>query len=90
MFGKKKNHSQDHKFCPSCGIKLRLTDTFCLKCGYSFAARVEKGKKKINKRNTIIFFIILIVAYLGLRYANGQPWIPTSFADALRTILPIK
>jgi len=88
MFGKKKS-VQDHKFCPACGLKLKIEDTFCVKCGYSFAERVKK-KSKINKTNTIIFITILVVAYFGLRYANGQTWFPTSFADALRTILPIK
>ncbi|MBS3081689.1 zinc ribbon domain-containing protein [Candidatus Pacearchaeota archaeon] len=89
MFKKKKSKSQDHKFCPVCGIKLKLTDTFCVKCGYSFAARVEKSKK-LKKRNLIIILVLLIVAYFGLRYANGQTPFPTSFADALRTIIPIK
>ena len=89
MFWKKKS-IQDHKFCPSCGTQLKITDTFCLKCGYSFAERAVKSKKRINKKNTIILIVILIVAYFGLRYANGQTWLPTSFADALRTILPIK
>lgn len=88
MFGKK-SKPQDHKFCPACGIKLKITDTFCLKCGYSFAARTEKGKK-IKKKNITIIIILLIIAYFGLRYVNGQTWFPTSFADALRTIIPIK
>ncbi|MEK6792284.1 MAG: DUF2116 family Zn-ribbon domain-containing protein [Nanoarchaeota archaeon] len=88
MFRNKSN-KVDHKFCPACGLKLKIEDTFCVKCGYSFAERVKK-KSKINKVNTIIFLTILVVAYFGLRYANGQTWIPTSFADALRTILPIK
>ena len=88
MFRNKSN-KVDHKFCPACGLKLKIEDTFCVKCGYSFAERVKK-KSKINKVNTIIFLTILVVEYFGLRYANGQTWIPTSFADALRTILPIK
>lgn len=89
MFGKKKvNANADHKFCPICGTKLHLTDTFCVKCGYSFAARAEKNKKSKRKNITIVL-VLLIVAYFGLRYANGQTLIPKSFADALRTILPV-
>jgi len=87
MFKKKK--SEDHKFCPVCGSKLKLTDTYCIKCGYSFAAR-DKKNKNLKKRNLWIIIILLIIAYLGLRYSNGQTWIPTSFKDALRTIIPIK
>ncbi|MEK6909407.1 MAG: zinc ribbon domain-containing protein [Nanoarchaeota archaeon] len=88
MFRKKKNNiEKDHKFCPVCGTKLHLTDTFCVKCGYSFAIRSEKNKKS-KKRNITIVIILIIIAYFGLRYANGQTWIPNSFADALKTILP--
>ena len=85
---KKKLSSKDHKFCPVCGTKLKITDTYCIKCGYSFTARAEKSKPK--KRNLWIIIALLIIAYFGLRYANGQAWIPTSFKDALRTIIPIK
>jgi len=86
---KKKSHHQDHKFCPVCGTRLNLTDTFCIKCGYSFQVRNEKNKKT-NKRNIWIIVGLLVVAYFGLRYANGQTWIPVSFKDALRTLIPIK
>ena len=48
--------------------------------------RAEKSKKRVNWRNTIIIITILIIAYLGLRYANGQTIIPRSLADALRTL----
>lgn len=89
MFGRKKSKQQDHKFCPSCGAKLKIEDTFCLKCGYSFKERAEKNKKS-KKRNVLIVIILIIIAYFGLRYTNGQTWIPTSWADALRTIIPIK
>jgi predicted nucleic acid-binding Zn ribbon protein len=85
----KKKVKQDHKFCPVCGIKLNMADTFCVKCGYSFAARSEKSKKS-KKRNITIVLILIIIAYFGLRYANGQTLWPNSFADALRTIIPIK
>lgn len=88
MFGKKKPGEKDHKFCPVCGTRLHLTDTFCVKCGYSFQVRAEKNKKK-GKRNTIIVLVLIIISYFGLRYAQGQTLLPTSFADALRTILPI-
>lgn len=86
---KKKAKSQDHKFCPVCGTKLKITDTYCIKCGYSFAARAEKSKK-LKKRNLWIIIALLIIAYFGLRYANGQTWIPTSIKDAVRTIIPLK
>ncbi len=88
---KKKDRKPDvgeHKFCPVCGLKLQLQDTYCLKCGYSFAARVEKNKKGANIRNTLIVIILLVVAYFGLRYAGGQTIIPRSFADALNTLWP--
>lgn len=89
MFGKKKSHGEkDHKFCPICGTKLHMVDTFCVKCGYSFQARAEKSKKS-RKKNITIVIILIIIAYFGLRYANGQTILPNSFADALRTILPI-
>lgn len=89
MFGKKKRPGEkDHKFCPVCGVKLHLTDTFCVKCGYSFQARAEKNKKS-RKKNVMIVIALIIIAYFGLRYANGQTILPKSFADALRTILPI-
>ena len=89
MFEKKERQPEvgEHKFCPACGTKLLLQDTFCFRCGYSFAIRAEKNKKKkIKWRNTIIIIGILIIAYLGLRYANGQTIIPRSFADALKTL----
>ncbi len=89
MFKKKERVPQigEHKFCPACGVKLQLQDTFCLRCGYSFATRAEKDKnKKINLRNTIIIIIILIISYFGLRYANGQTIWPSSLADAISTL----
>src|SRR5687767_11192240 len=89
MFKKKApGNAGDHKFCPVCGTKLHLTDTFCVKCGYSFAVRAEKGKSS-KKKNIAIVLILIVIAYFGLRYANGQTLWPKSFADALRTILPI-
>ncbi len=89
MFKKKERIPQigEHKFCPACGIKLRLEDTFCLKCGYSFAARAEKNKnEKVNLRNVIIVIVILITGYFGLRYVNGQSIWPRSLADAISTL----
>ena len=89
MFKKeRKPEVGEHKFCPVCGTRLQLQDAFCLKCGYSFVTRVEKGKKKVNLKNTAIIIAILILAYLGLRYAGGQTIIPRSFTDALRTLWP--
>lgn len=89
MFGKKKSKQQEHKFCPSCGTTLKATDTYCIKCGYSFAERAEK-KKKVKKRNLFIIISIIIIAYFGLRYSNNQTIIPTSFSDAIQTIFPKK
>ena len=88
MFGKKKHKPEvgEHKFCPVCGTKLQLSDAFCLRCGYSFSARVGKNKKRVNWRSTIIIIGILVLAYFGLRYANGQTIIPTSLVDALKTL----
>ncbi|MEK6915880.1 MAG: DUF2116 family Zn-ribbon domain-containing protein [Nanoarchaeota archaeon] len=86
MFSKKKK-GEDHKFCPSCGTKLSLKDTYCIRCGYSFQARVEKNKGS-KKKNFLIVVILLVIAYFGLRYTNNQTIIPTSFADAIRTFLP--
>ena len=79
----------EHKFCPACGTKLKLTDTYCLRCGYSFAIRTEKNKnKKLNLRNSLIIIAILLLTYFGLRYSNGQTLFPTSFADAIKTLWP--
>ena len=89
MFKKeRKPEVGEHKFCPVCGMKLQLQDTFCLKCGYSFAIRAEKNKKGMNIKNTTIIVAILILAYFGLRYSSGQTIIPRSFADALNTLWP--
>ncbi len=78
-----------HKFCPACGTKLKLTDTYCLRCGYSFAIRSEKNKnKKLNFRNVLIIGIVLVLSYFGIRYSNGQAIFPTSFADAIKTFWP--
>lgn len=86
MFKKKR---EDHKFCPVCGTKIKVSDTYCIKCGYSFKVREEKSKKT-RKRNLIIVLVLIIIAYFGLRYANGQTLIPNSIADALRTLIPIR
>ncbi|MDZ4228569.1 MAG: DUF2116 family Zn-ribbon domain-containing protein, partial [Candidatus Levybacteria bacterium] len=56
----------EHKFCPVCGRKLELNDTYCTKCGYSFASRGKKPKK-LKWKNIIIFIILLIAAYFGVR-----------------------
>ena len=73
---------QQHKFCPVCGTQLRIDDAFCLKCGYSFTARNKRISRRLNWKNLILLLIVLIAAYVGLRYTNGQPLIPTSFYDA--------
>ncbi|MEK6898947.1 MAG: DUF2116 family Zn-ribbon domain-containing protein [Nanoarchaeota archaeon] len=73
--------TQQHKFCPVCGTQLKITDGYCIKCGYSFQARHKK--KGISFRNVVIFLILLAIIYFGLRYANGFSIIPTSMQDAL-------
>lgn len=90
MFKKeRKPELGEHKFCPVCGTKLQMSDTFCLRCGYSFAVRQEKNKnKKVNLRNTIIVLGLLVLIYFGLRYSAGQTLWPRSFADALNTLWP--
>jgi predicted nucleic acid-binding Zn ribbon protein len=91
MFKKKQRQPEigEHKFCPACGTKLQLQDTFCLRCGYSFAIRAEKNKiKGINKRNLIIILIILLIMFFGLRYSAGQTLWPRSIVDALNTFWP--
>ncbi len=89
MFKKeRKPEVGEHKFCPVCGTKLQLKDTFCLRCGYSFAVRSEKNKKRINMKTTLIIAGILILAYFGLRYSGGQTIIPKNLSDAISTFLP--
>jgi len=72
----------EHKYCPVCGEKLLLKDTYCVKCGYSFEKRKEK-KKKIKWKNIIFIGAILLGFYVSLRYFNGQSIIPESIVDAL-------
>ena len=47
MLGKRKRRRDvgKHKFCPVCGNKLELVDTYCVRCGYSFEARAKKHRK---------------------------------------------
>jgi predicted nucleic acid-binding Zn ribbon protein len=79
---KKRKHSQKHKFCPVCGIELKVEDGFCLKCGYSFHERSKKSKSRgIKWRNVIIVLIILALIYVGIQYSTGQPIIPSFVTD---------
>lgn len=71
-----------YKYCPVCGARLEIKDTYCTKCGYSFAKR-HKRQKKIKWRNLLFVIIILLVFYFSIRYFNGQSIIPTSFPDTL-------
>ena len=73
VFGKKR---QQHKFCPVCGTQLKLDDQYCTTCGYSFEARHKKSKKAIKWKNILLLIIVVLAAYLGYRYYNGQPLIP--------------
>ena len=92
MFRRKRKIKSDvgkHKFCPVCGIKLELYDTYCTKCGYSFAERHKKRRKKFKWKNIIFIIIVLIIFYISIRYFNGQSIIPVSMEDALNfTIKP--
>lgn len=86
---KRKGDIGKHKFCPVCGAKLELHDSYCLKCGYSFVER-RKRRRGIKWKNIIIVIIILIIGYLGLRYSNNQPIIPEALAKALNLTIPTK
>ena len=86
---RKRGNIGKHKFCPVCGAKLELHDSYCLKCGYSFVERRRK-RRGIKWKNIIIFIIIIIIAYLGIRYFNNQPVIPESIQDLLNITLPKK
>ena len=79
----KKGNLGNYKFCPVCGNNLELSDTFCTRCGYSFANRRRKLASKVKWLNVIGVVIILIAIYLGIRFFNGKPIIPTSFGEIL-------
>ena len=80
---KKRGDIGKHKFCPVCGTKLEGHDTYCTRCGYSFAERHRKRGKKIKWKNVIFVIIILLVFYISIRYFNGQSILPESIGDAL-------
>jgi len=73
----------ENKFCPVCGAQVKMNDAFCIRCGYSFIKRKEKQRHGIKWSRLIFFLIIIAAIYLGIRYYNGQPIIPSSIADAL-------
>lgn len=72
-----------HKFCPVCGDKLELSDSYCTACGYSFAERYKRRNKKIKWKNIILIIIVILILYIGVRYSNGQSIIPSSINDVL-------
>ena len=78
-----------HKFCPICGSKLEMHDSYCLRCGYSFVQR-KRRRRGIKWKNIIIFIIIIIVGYLGIRYLNKEPILPESVRELLNITLPKK
>ncbi len=83
----KRGKKQSHKFCPVCGVTLKAVDTYCVKCGYSFADRHKKSRKT-KWRNVIIVTLLLIAAYFGIRLGNGQTLFPRNLQDAFSTFLP--
>ena len=73
---------QQHKYCPVCGNQLRLDDSYCTRCGYSFVQR-KAGSKKIKWKRLLLLLVLIALIYFGFRYANSQPIIPLSWQDAL-------
>lgn len=76
---KKKVHRADigeHKFCPVCGSKLEVHDTYCTRCGYSFAERGKKKSKKVKWRNVILIIIAVVAAYIAINYFTTGSIIP--------------
>jgi ribosomal protein L40E len=62
----------NQKFCPKCGTANRITDSYCLRCGYAFLRR----KKKENLRKIIILLILLIGGWIIYSTITKQPIIP--------------
>jgi predicted nucleic acid-binding Zn ribbon protein len=87
MVFKRKKKKQEHKFCPVCGLTLKVSDSYCIKCGYSFENRNNKSKKT-KWRNIIIIVILVLGGYFGIRYSTGQTIFPRSLQDAISTFLP--
>lgn len=81
MFRRKKRIPKgnigNHKFCPICGSQLEVYDTYCTRCGYSFAER-EKRKKtsKIKWKNILVLIILLVIAYLAITYFTTGTILP--------------
>jgi predicted nucleic acid-binding Zn ribbon protein len=94
IFRRKKRRKLDvgnHKFCPVCGRKLELHDSYCTNCGYSFEERHDRKKRKKTKlKNWIIALIVILAVYFSIRYSTGQSLFPTSLQDAISTFLPPK
>lgn len=76
----KKGKKSEVKFCPVCGTQLGVEDSFCIRCGYSFQQRVKK-RRGVKWKNLVFIAIILVLVYLGIRYMNGEPLLPTSIGD---------
>ncbi|MCK9569194.1 hypothetical protein M0R72_09665 [Candidatus Pacearchaeota archaeon] len=64
------------KFCPRCRTINKLSDAYCLKCGYAF----RRARK--NSLITIIFVIILlIIGWIAFRTFTNQPIIPAGLSN---------
>jgi predicted nucleic acid-binding Zn ribbon protein len=77
---KKRVKKGKHKFCPACGTLSKLDDAYCISCGYAFTNRKHKGKG-IKWRNLLFITLVLVMIYIGIRFANGQPILPESIAN---------
>ena len=77
MFKKKR---PINKFCPVCGMQLKIDDSFCIKCGYSFQNRKKKSRG-IKWKNIMIVLIVLLLIYIGIRYSNNEPILPQFLKD---------
>ncbi|MFA5071371.1 MAG: zinc ribbon domain-containing protein [Candidatus Pacearchaeota archaeon] len=63
------------KFCPRCGTANKLTDAYCIKCGYAF-------RRRKSSFTTIILLIILLIAgWIAFRLFTNQSIIPTQIVN---------
>jgi ribosomal protein L40E len=64
------------KFCPRCGTQNSLTDSYCIKCGYSF-----RRAKKSNLKTIIFIIILLVIGWIAFRTLTNQPIIPAGLSN---------
>lgn len=70
------------KFCPKCGARNDIGDSYCIRCGYSF----RKRGKKLNVKSIILLIIILLIAWVVIRILLNQSIIPQGLIDILKNI----